>query len=148
MALDLSGWMMKDLRQVSGAPKRDCAATRNSSFGNRTDRKGGPSPNEFANRSLAENTKAMRRWSAWGRFPARRSRPLARRPLISPKALLGLADAIAEALVRLVECCSLGRVRGESRRLERLLTPQKATNPNGLFMRFPGAFTHLKSDLR
>ena len=30
-ALDLSGWLVKDLRQVSGTPKRDCAATWNSS---------------------------------------------------------------------------------------------------------------------
>ena len=86
-ALDLSGWLMWGLKQVSGTPKRDCAATRNSSFVSCIDRTGAPSPNEFENRSLAENTKAMRRWSAGGRSPARRSRPLARRPLITPKAL-------------------------------------------------------------
>ena len=58
-ALDLSGWLMKGLRQVSGIPKRDCAATRNSSFENGVDRKDAPSPNEFAKRSLAENTEAI-----------------------------------------------------------------------------------------
>ena len=72
---------------MSGTAKRDCAATRNSSFENFIDRKGAPSPNEFANRSLDENTKAMRRWSAEGSSPARNWRPLARKPLISSKAL-------------------------------------------------------------
>ena len=71
-ALDLSGWLMEGLRQVSGTPKRDCAATRNSSFENGADRRGAPSPSEFAKRSLAENTEAMRRWSAGGRSLARR----------------------------------------------------------------------------
>jgi len=46
-AIDLSGWLMKGLRQVSGTPKRDCAATRNSSVGDGVDRKGAPSPNEL-----------------------------------------------------------------------------------------------------
>jgi len=32
--LDLSGWLMKGLRQVGGTPKCDNAATRNSSFEN------------------------------------------------------------------------------------------------------------------
>ena len=71
-ALDLSGWLMKGLRQVSGTPKRDCAATRNSSFENGVDRRGATSPNEFAKRSLAENAEAMRRWSAGGSSLARR----------------------------------------------------------------------------
>jgi len=71
-ALDLSGWLMRGLRQVSGTPKRDCAATRNSWFENGVDRRGAPSPNEFAKRSLAENTEAMRRWSAGGSSLARR----------------------------------------------------------------------------
>ena len=80
--LDLSGWLMKGLRQVSGTQKRDCATTRNSSFENGVDRKGAPSPNEFATRSLAENTEAVRRWSSGGRLPARCSRSLARRPAL------------------------------------------------------------------
>ena len=71
-ALDLSGWLMKGLRQVSVTPKRDCAAARNSSFENGVDRRGAPSPNEFEKRSLAENTEAMRRWSAGGSSLARR----------------------------------------------------------------------------
>ena len=57
---------MKSLRQVSGNPKRDCAATRSSSFESGFDRKGTPSPNEFTKGSLAENTEAIRRWSAGG----------------------------------------------------------------------------------
>jgi len=47
-ALDLSGWLMKGLRQVSGTPRRKCAATRNSLFEGGADHKGAPSPNEFA----------------------------------------------------------------------------------------------------
>jgi len=86
-ALDLSGRSVKDLRQVSSTPKRVCAAAWNLSFENGADRKGAPSPNEFAKRSLAENTQAMRRWSAGGGLSARRSRPLVRRTLVSPKAL-------------------------------------------------------------
>ena len=65
-ALDLSGRLVEDLRQVSRTPKRVCAAAWNSSFENGVDLKGAPSPNEFAKRSLAENTEAMRRWSAGG----------------------------------------------------------------------------------
>ena len=65
-ALDLSGWLMKGLWQVSGTPKRDCAATRSSPFANGLDRRGAPSPRKFAKRSLAENTEAMRRWPAGG----------------------------------------------------------------------------------
>ena len=66
-ALNLSGRLVEDLRQVSRAPKRVCAAAWNSSFEYGTDRKGAPSPNEFSKRSLAENTEAMRRWSAVGK---------------------------------------------------------------------------------
>jgi len=69
------------------AGERICAAARNSLFENGIDRKGAPSPNELSKRSLAENTKAMRRWSAGGGLSARRSRPLVRRTLVSPKAL-------------------------------------------------------------
>jgi len=55
-ALDLRGRLVGDLRQVSSTPKRVCAAAWNSSFENGVDRKGAPSPNEFAKRSLAQNT--------------------------------------------------------------------------------------------
>ena len=64
-----------------------CAATQNSSFENGFNRNGAPTPNEFIKRSLTENTEAMmRRWSAGGGLRARRSRPLARRSLVSSKA--------------------------------------------------------------
>ena len=57
---------MNGLRRVSGTPKRDCAATRNSSFENGVDRRPPPSPSEFAKRPVAESTVAIRRWSAGG----------------------------------------------------------------------------------
>jgi len=64
MNFDICLRSVKDLRQVTSTPKRVCAAAWNSPFENGVDRKGAPSPTEFAKRSLAENTQAMRRWSA------------------------------------------------------------------------------------
>ena len=68
------------------------------------DRKGAPSPNEFAKRSLAENTKTMRRWSAGGRsLEALGAEDL---DLVEGP-FLDLADAVADALVRPVGDCTL-----------------------------------------
>ena len=66
-ASDLSGWLMKGLRQVSGrTPKRDCAATQKSPFGDDLDRKGVPSPNElFKNHRWPRTPK---RWSSRGGY--------------------------------------------------------------------------------
>ena len=66
----MGDWLMQGLRKVSGTPKHDCAATRNSSFENSVDRKGAPSPIEFAKRSLDENKEAMRRCSSEERLPS------------------------------------------------------------------------------
>ena len=65
-ALDLSGRLVEDLRQVSLTTMHVCAAAWNSPLENGVDRKGATSPNELSKRSLAENTEAMRRWSARG----------------------------------------------------------------------------------
>jgi len=65
-ALDLGGRLVEDLRQVSSALKRVCAAAWKSPFENGVDRKGGPLVERACKRSLAENTEAMRRWSAGG----------------------------------------------------------------------------------
>ena len=49
--------------------------------------------------------------------------------------LLSPTDAIAEALVRPVDDCTLGRVRGKARRLERLAA--QASNPRDLLLHLP-----------
>jgi len=49
--------------------------------------------------------------------------------------LLGLADAIAEAIVRPIEDCTLGKVRSISRRLDRFVA--QASDPRGLLLHLP-----------
>ena len=65
-ALDMSVRLVEDLGLVSSTPKRVCAAAWNTSFENGVDRKGAPSPNEFAKRSLAESTFAFAIWGQLG----------------------------------------------------------------------------------
>jgi len=125
--LDLSGWLMKGLRQVSGAPKRDCAA-----LGTRRSRTASRAPPRRTSLQSGRWPRTPRPCA--GNFP---HAPLVFRGGVTGALLealgaealdlvegllLGLADARAEAVFRPIEdCCTLRRVRSIPCRLKRLV---------------------------
>jgi len=139
--LDLSGWLMKGLRQVSGAPKRDCAA-----LGTRRSRTASRAPPRRTSLQSGRWPRTPRPCA--GNFP---HAPLVFRGGVTGALLealgaealdlvegllLGLADARAEAVFRPIEdCCTLRRVRSIPCRLKRLVA--QASDPRDLFRHPP-----------